>query len=233
MNATNGTDSLKMPPETVVLLFAGRPLPRPLRGLPTVQVDDDAGGTDALNALDAAIERYRRLVVVGADADLARILTRLMRTDRLDVEVGYAPRRRTPATGAYRLPAGWRAARRARRGVAHPVPLVRDDAGTALVGVGRWLPVDGAAVLHGEGIVDDATLFDGDVAAVLIEPTATAPGVRAGVPDRRGRVRRWVTGRAAQLGTTGALVVRDGSYGSRTVKRSTFYRHIEDWLLVR
>lgn len=113
------------------------------------------------------------------------------------------------------------------------MPLVRDDAGTALVGVGRWLPVDGAAVLQGEGIVDDAALFDGNVVEVLIEPMGTAPGVRAGVPDRRGRVRRWVAGRAAQLGTTGALVVRDGIFSSRTVKRSTFYRHIEDWLLVR
>ncbi|CAJ1497072.1 peptidase M50 [[Mycobacterium] holstebronense] len=221
-----------MPPETVVLLFAGRPLPRPLRGLPTVQVGDDPG-TDDLNALDAAIARYRRLVVVGADAHLAQTLTRLLRTDRLDVELGYAPRRRTPATAAYRLTTGWRAARRARRGSAAPVPLVRDDAGTALVGVGRWLPVDGAAVLHGEGIVDDAALFDGEVTEVLIEPMGIAPGVRAGVPDRRGRVRRWVAGRAAQLGTTGALVVRDGIYSSRTVKRSTFYRHIEDWLVVR
>lgn len=228
MNATNGTESLKMPPETAVLLFAGRPLPRPLRGLPTVQVGDETSTDD----LDAAIARYRRLVVVGADADLARILTRLLRTDRLDVEVGYVPRRRTPATAAYRLPSGWRAARRSRRGSAQPVPLVRDDAGTVLVGVGRWLPVDGAAVLHGEGIVDDAPLFDGDVAEVLIEPMGTAPGVRAGVPGRRGRVRRWVAGRAAQLGTTGALVVRDGIYSSRTVKRSTFYRHIEDWRLV-
>lgn len=228
MNATNGTESLKMPPETVVLLFAGRPLPRPLRGLPTVQVGADTSTGD----MDAAIARYRRLVVVGGDTDLAQTLTRLLRVDRLDVEVGYVPQRRTPATAAYRLPAGWRAARRARRGAAQPVPLVRDDAGTALVGVGRWLPVDGAAVLHGEGIVDDAALFDGDVAEVLIEPMGTAPGVRAGVPDRRGRVRRWVAGRAAQLGTTGALVVRDGSYSSRTVKRSTFYRHIEDWRLV-
>ncbi len=228
MNATNGTESLKMPPETVVLLFAGRPLPRPLRGLPTVQVGADTSTGD----MDAAIARYRRLVVVGGDTDLAQTLTRLLRVDRLDVEVGYVPQRRTPATAAYRLPAGWRAARRARRGAAAPVPLVRDDAGTALVGVGRWLPVDGAAVLHGEGIVDDAALFDGDVAEVLIEPMGTAPGVRAGVPDRRGRVRRWVAGRAAQLGTTGALVVRDGSYSSRTVKRSTFYRHIEDWRLV-
>lgn len=232
MNATNGTESLQLPSETVVLLFAGRRLPRPLRGLPTVQFGDDTS-TDDPNALDAAIDRYGRLAVVGADADLARILTRLLRTDRLDVEVGYVPQRRTPATAAYRLPAGWRAARRARRGAAQPVPLVRDDAGTALVGVGRWLPVDGAAVLHGEGIVDDAALFDGDVAEVLIEPTGTAPGVRAGVPGRRGRVRRWVAGRAAQLGTTGALVVRDGVYSSRTVKRSTFYRHIEDCLLVR
>ncbi|MGB3284754.1 MAG: peptidase M50, partial [Mycolicibacter algericus] len=57
--------------------------------------------------------------------------------------------------------------------------------------------------------------------------------LRAGVPGRRRRVRRWVTGRAAQLGTTGALVVRDGVYGTRTVKRSTFYRHVDDWLLVR
>ncbi|RRR42449.1 peptidase M50 [Mycolicibacter terrae] len=207
--------------------FAGRPLPRPLRGLPTLPVDDDAA------PVDAAIDRFGRLVVVGGDADLARVLTRLLRADRLDVEVGYAPSRRTPATRAYRLPAGWRAARRARRGTAGPVPLIRDDAGTALAGAGRWVPVDGTVVLRGEGIVDDTALFDGDVAGALIEPIGTAPGLRAGIPSRRGRVRRWVTGRAAQLGTTGALVVRDGVYGTRTVKRSTFYRHIEDWLLVR
>ncbi|WP_419179757.1 peptidase M50 [Mycolicibacter terrae] len=220
MNATNA-------PETAVLQFAGRPLPRPLRGLPTLPVDDDAA------PVDAAIDRFGRLVVVGGDADLARVLTRLLRADRLDVEVGYAPSRRTPATRAYRLPAGWRAARRARRGTAGPVPLIRDDAGTALAGAGRWVPVDGTVVLRGEGIVDDTALFDGDVAGALIEPIGTAPGLRAGIPSRRGRVRRWVTGRAAQLGTTGALVVRDGVYGTRTVKRSTFYRHIEDWLLVR
>ncbi|BBY34017.1 peptidase M50 [Mycolicibacter minnesotensis] len=218
-----------MPPETTVLLFAGLPLPRPLRGLPTVQV----GGENDVNLMDAAIDRYRRLVVVGTDADLARTLTRLLRTDRLDIEVGYAPRRRTPATAAYRLPAGWRAARLARRGAGRPAPLIRDDAGTALVGVGRWLPVDGAQALRGEGVVDDTTLFDGEVAEVLIQPIGVAPGLRAGVPRRRGRVARWATGRAAQLGTTGAVVVRDGTFSSRTVKRSTFYRHIEDWLLVR
>ncbi|WP_448483985.1 peptidase M50 [Mycolicibacter sinensis] len=221
LNATND-------PDAAVLLFAGRSLPRPLRGLTIVPVSDDAA-----EAVAAAIEHFHRLVVVGDDADLARVLTRLLRSERLDVELGYAPLRRTPATRAYRLPAGWWAARRARHGTAGPVPLIRDDAGTALAGAGRWLPVDGAETLRGEGIVDDAALFDGDVAEVLIEPIGAAPGLRAGVPARRGRVRRWVTGRAAQLGTTGALVVRDGVYGTRTVKRSTFYRHIDDWLLVR
>lgn len=225
MNAANA-------PETAVLVFAGRPVPRPLRGLTTVSVDGETV-TGAPDALAAAIGRYRRLVVVGGDIDLARVLTRLLRADRLDVEVGYVPRRRTPATGVYRLPAGWRAARRARRGMAGQVPLIRDDAGTVLVGAGRWLPVDGTELMRGEGIVDDTVLFDGGVAEVRIEPISAPPGLRAGVPARRGRVRRWVTGRAAQLGTTGALVVRDGIYSTRTVKRSTFYRHIEDWLLVR
>jgi hypothetical protein len=41
-----------------------------------------------------------------------------------------------------------------------------------------------------------------------------------------------VTGRAAQLGTTGARVERDGVPGPREVKRSTFYRHTQGWLRV-
>jgi hypothetical protein len=41
-----------------------------------------------------------------------------------------------------------------------------------------------------------------------------------------------VTGRAAQLGTDAALVVRDGVTAPRPVRRSTFYRHTEGWLLV-
>ncbi|MFZ0906477.1 MAG: peptidase M50, partial [Mycobacterium sp.] len=39
--------------------------------------------------------------------------------------------------------------------------------------------------------------------------------------------------RAAQLGTTGAAVVRDGVPTPRPTRRSTFYRHTEGWLLVR
>jgi hypothetical protein len=47
------------------------------------------------------------------------------------------------------------------------------------------------------------------------------------------RPTRWVTGRAAQLGTDAALVVRDGVPTPRPVRRSTFYRHTEGWLRVR
>jgi hypothetical protein len=47
------------------------------------------------------------------------------------------------------------------------------------------------------------------------------------------RPRRWVTGRAAQLGTTGVLVVRDGVSAARPARRSTFYRNTQGWLAVR
>jgi 2-methylcitrate dehydratase PrpD len=76
-------------------------------------------------------------------------------------------------------------------------------------------------------------LFDGEVTGVRIEPLPDLPGLRASVLTARMRPRRWVTGRAAQLGTTAALVVRDGVAGPRTIKRSTFYRHTQGWLAVR
>ncbi|ORW01119.1 peptidase M50 [Mycobacterium kyorinense] len=196
------------------MLFGGRRLPRTLNGLPVV---DD---------VDAA--SLQRLIVVGSDADLAAVLTRLLRADRLDVEVAFVSRRRSAATRAYGLPARWRAARRARGGSAQRVPLIRDETGAVIVGSAEWRPAGDAAQLHGEAVVDDTTLFDGDVAAVRIEPTAALPGLRARVAGRR-----WVTGRAAQLGTTGATVIRDGVPAARPVRRSTFYRHIEGWLLVR
>ncbi|MBW8709810.1 MAG: peptidase M50, partial [Mycobacterium sp.] len=79
-----------------------------------------------------------------------------------------------------------------------------------------------------EAVVDDTVLFDGEVAGVRIEPTRSMPGLRASVLG--GGPRRWVTGRAAQLGTDAASVVRDGIPAPRPVRRSTFYRHTEGWL---
>lgn len=207
-----------------VLVFGGRPVPGPLAGLPVHPIDGPAD-------IDRAIGPYPRLAVVGADADLAAVLTRLLRAERLDVEVAYVPARRTRATRVYRLPARRRAARRALRGSAGRVTLIRDETGSVIAGRGEWLPADGAPLLHGEAVVDDTTLFDGEVAGVRVEPTLAVPGLRTSV--RGGIWRRWVAGRAAQLGSTGVTVVRDGVAAPRPSRRSTFYRHVEGWLLVR
>src|SRR6201997_5157496 len=204
-----------------VLAFGERRVPRPLTSLPAHRA---AGPAD----VDAAVERYRRLVVVGADADLATVLTRLLRADRLDVEVAYAPPRRTRATRIYRAPAGRRAARRAVRGSAGRVTLVRDDTGRVIVGRGDWLPADDGRLIHGEAVVDDTRLFDGEIATVRVEPTLALPGLRA-----RAHGGRWGAGGAAQVGSPGVTVVRDGVAAPRAARRSTFYRHVEGWLLVR
>jgi hypothetical protein len=192
--------------DVVVLLFGGRRLPRALRDLPVVSLDD--------------VTAYRRVVVVGSDADLAAVLTRLLRADRLDVEVGHVRRASK--------------ARRVRTGEARRVPLIRDETGTVIVRAAYWLPPDEqASRLHGEAVVDDTLLFDGQVTGVRIEPTPTMPGLRVSALSGHMRPKRWVTGRAAQLGTEAALVVRDGVPGPRPVRRSTFYRHTEGWLRVQ
>lgn len=198
--------------QITVLRFGGRSAPKALADLPDLEVAGPA-------AVDGAFDGSRRLVVVGTDSDLAMVLTRLMRADRLDIEVAHV------RGGLRHLPS----ARRALRAAAQRVPLIRDDTGTALVGSALWLPPEQSSTIHGEGVVDDTVLFDGDVAGVRIEPTSTMPGLRARVLDRRGG---WVAGRAAQLGTPGARVVRDGVPGPREVKRSTFYRHTTGWLRV-
>ncbi len=180
--------------------------------------------------IDSVIGDYGRLVVVGADADLATVLSRLLRADRLDIEVAYVPRRRTTATRVYRLPAGRRAARRARRGSPQRVTLIRDETGSVIVGRARWLPADEQQPARGEAVVDDTRLFDGDVTPVAIEPTLAMPGLRASLD---GLWHRWIAGRAVQLGSTGVTVVRDGVPAPRSARRSTFYRNVEGWLLVR
>lgn len=194
-----------------VLVFGQSSVPRALGRLPVLR-DGDAA------AIDEAAGAASRLVVAGSDADLAVVLSRLLRTESLDTEVAHV----RPG------PRGWMDARRAVSGTARRVPLIRDDTGTVLVGSALWLPPVDTPALHGEAVVDDTVLFDGEVAGVRIEPTSELPGLRATVLGRR----RWVAGRAAQLGTTGAQVSRDGVIGPRTVKRSTFYRHTTGWMRV-
>nr|WP_232375239.1 hypothetical protein [Mycolicibacterium mengxianglii] len=169
-------------------------------------------------AIDDAATRARRLVVVGSETDLATVLTRLLKTDQLGVEVAHQP--------------GRFGAGRALTAAAQRVPLVRDDTGQALVGRAFWRPAAAGQPLDGEGIVDDTVLFDGAVAGVQIEPLTELPGLRARVLGTGWRSGPWVSGRAAQLGTPGAIVVRDGIAAARPVRRSTFYRHVEGWLRV-
>ncbi len=197
-----------MKTEMSVLRFGDRPVPRSLRPLPTIRADEPG-------AIDAAVAGVRRIAVLGDDADLAAVLTRLMRADRLDVEVAHV-----------RGPLG---ARRARTAPARRVPLIRDDSGTVLAGAALWLPTEGSAVIRGEAVADDTVLFDGEAAGVRIEPTGTMPGVRA---RTLGGGARWVSARAVQLGATGARVLRDGVPAPREVRRSTFYRHTTGWLRV-
>jgi hypothetical protein len=198
--------------EVVVLRFGGRRVPWALAGLPV----HDVGAPTDVDPLAGA----GRMIVVGGLADLGVVLTRLLRADRLDVEVGLVNR-------------PWQA-RRARIAGARRLPLIRDETGTVVAGAAYWLPPDEAArTIAGEGVVDDTVLFDGEVTGVRVEPTADPPGLRASVLTDRMRPRRWVTGRAVQLGTTGALVVRDGVAAPRPVRRSTFYRHTQGWLAVR
>jgi hypothetical protein len=201
----------KIGPQTpvAVLIFGARGAPRPLAGLPSAHIETEG-------QIDGAIGDARRLAIVGSECDLAAVLTRLMRTDRLDVEVAHVT--------------GWRSARRARTAPARRTPLIRDDTGTAIAGSALWLPPEGSTVIVGEAVADDTALFDGEVSGVRIEATAAMPGLRATVNGRGPR--RWQTARSVQLGTTGARVVRDGVAGAREVKRSTFYRHTTGWLRV-
>ncbi|WP_245548207.1 hypothetical protein [Nocardia pneumoniae] len=217
---------------THVLRCDSAPVPIALAALPTTQtaaIPDPAEIDELLPVL--AADSLPRLIVLGEDAALAAVLTHLMRTERLHVEIGYVPVEKTYASRAYQTGTGNAAAKRAIEGRGVQTPLIRDDTGTVLVGRAVITGVEGAK-LEGEAYVDDTQLFSGKVTAMIVSPSLELPGVRATV-RKRIRKRRWVEGRAAQLGTPGAIVTRDGIRTDRPVPRASFYRHHESWHLVR
>lgn len=175
----------------------------------------------------------RRLILVAGpelpDAFCAAVISRLMLLERLDVEVALVLPFSTPATGVYGLPSGKRAASLALQGTASEVPLIRDDMAIVLLGTARQRGVDDE--FDGESYVDSTLLVRGKAKAVVIEPVAEMPGVRARL-DKRFRA-RWHVGRAAQTGAPALIVERDGVTATRPTKRSTFYRHQQNWHLVR
>lgn len=174
-------------------------------------------------------ESVDRVVVHGTDADLASVVLRLLRTDRVaTLPVGYVPvdRRSSSVARAWGLPAA--CVDLALTGSARPVSLVRDDNGGVLLGLGVVPRVSGTVYC------DDAiALLRADASRVEVVPHADGVEVRV---VRRGLLRERATtytGRAVQFGCDPTRPVRDGVEFPRPVTRWTWYRHTEDLLAIR
>lgn len=222
-------------PVTPFVLQCGNPpLPISLTDVPLTSASP-IPTNDECDSLFSAVHTASdpRVIVLGDDASLAAFVTRLMRTERLHFEVAYVPENATTASHIYKLGTGSRAAKVAMTGTASPLPLIRDDAGVAVVGRAVVNGPSGSP-LEGEAYVDDTQLFYGNATGVEVMPTPEMPGLEARLTGRRKLFgRRWTAGRAMQLGAIAAHLIRDGVPGDRAVKRSTFYRHHQEWLLVR
>ncbi|WP_240498011.1 hypothetical protein [Williamsia sp. 1135] len=202
-------------------------------GLPRIEaVRERASIIAAINGA-VADESLTRLVVVAGpelpDAFCAAVVGRIMLAERLDLEIALVLPHPTPASTIYGLPTGPAATALAVDGAAEELPLIRDDMAIVLLGQARQRGVEGP--FDGESYVDSELLVRGKAKAVVVEPTATMPGVRARL-DKRFRA-KWHLGRAAQTGAPALIVERDGITAPRPTKRSTFYRHQHNWKLVR
>ena len=206
----------------------------------------DVPATPGREDVDPLITNADRVVVHGTDADLAAVVLRLLRKNRLaDVAVGYVPVAESAVTRLWGIPVG--AFDLAFEGSARQVPLVRDDAGGVLVASAVIEPITGQVycddqrLLHGSALRLEVTP-DPD-AAPLPEPTSdplsanlepAADGLRV-VAERRKLLRRHreiARGRAAQASFRTATVLRDGVPHPRPAEKWGWYRHTEDLLLV-
>jgi hypothetical protein len=172
-----------------------------------------------------------RLLVAGTDADLAAVVLRLLRGERLaEVAVAYLPSAPDSAVAdVWGLPTDpVRAAALARHGEPDRVPLVRDDAGGVLLGRGELRPVRGVVWC------DEQLVLRGQASRLVVTPAApVGVEVRA---VRRGPIGRRVhaaLGRAVQVGCLATRLVHDGVPHERPVTRWTWYKHTEDLRLVR
>lgn len=203
---------------TVVVRAPDVRIPGSLRDLETITVDLDSAKAE----LKRKLPFPKRIVVAGPDDLLAAVIARLMASERLDVEVAYAPTENSHASAIY--PPG-----DPLTGTPRAMPLIRDDRGFVLVGKAKITGPDGGP-LTGETFVDSEKLFTGQAKAVIVEPTGEGAGVRARLA--KGVRRRWLSGRAAQTGGLELVVTRDGRTDPGVVTRATFYRNTDDWLLI-
>ncbi len=213
-----------------------------LDGALVVPVPQRPGRPDVDPVLDdAALDPADggRLVVAGTDADLAAVLVRLLRRERLDVPVAFLPAASSEAAQVWRLPTERAAALDVvRAGVAGPAPLLRDDRGGVVAGAHVVGPFDGVVYC------DQHEVLRGDAAGLVVRPDpdggpAEVGGVTVAVAGRRRLaglrpgVEHTARGRAATIGCAPAALVRDGVDEDRPLERRSWYRHTVDWTLVR
>lgn len=206
--------------------------PPEARALPALPGRGDVD--PVLDAVPLGDPGASRLVVAGDDAALAAVLQRLLRRERLDVALALVPAHGSVAAGVWGLPTDpGEALALALDGAARPAPLVRDDRGG--VAVGRHRVTD----LHGEVYADEHRVWSGDAALLEVGPDPAGAGTRVRVvgPRRllgaRAGHEACGAGRAVQLGCRPTTVVRDGLPDERTLTRRSWYRHTDDWWLVR
>ena len=204
-------------------------------------------------------EQPLRIVVIGVDAALSAVITRLMRADNLWAEIAYVPTGDSVAAQNWGLPTDPASVLHlALTGTVKPVPTIRDDAAVAVAGsasITEWEPGE----ITGEIIVDDHVLVRHEASAktprrgvfgARLVPMMDAPGIAAAVMDtpapgteiKKGLFKRPTgtlvpeslsTGRATQAGGPSLRVTVDGVSRKRAVERVTFYRHLRDLQVVR
>jgi hypothetical protein len=221
-----------VPGQRGVLLLCGQDTaaPDPVDGLRVQRLPARPGKRDVDPLLTTGGDTH--LVVQGTDADLAAVVLRLLRKDRLSVTtVGYVPTEPSSAVATlWRLPARpEQALRVALHGDVDPVPLIRDDCGGVLLGRGVVAPV------RGVGYCDDDVALRGQARRIEVEPD-TDGGAGLTVTVTKGTLFKRTSsfaGRAFQLGCLPAVPVSDGVPYDRPMTRWTWYRHTQDLRLVR
>lgn len=128
-----------------------------------------------------------RIVVLGTDAALAAVVTFLMRANLLWFEVAHVPTASSVASTNWSISGSSEFGLSLRDALSrdvHPVPVIRDDTGSAIVGYALLTEPDisgtaSADGLIGEVYVDENLLFSGTANGIQIRPTPNEPGIVA------------------------------------------------------
>ena len=159
---------------------------------PTMTLDEIAAQPDVPHqgapqpAPHVTSERVR-VVVIGSDATVAAVASKLMRIDALWAELAYVPvgGGASDIGHSWDLPNGPAALEFALTAPAVPTPVIRDDHSIVVLGSAELTGPEGGE-LYGEVIVDSATLYNHDRGArgefthgVRMVPTPSAPGIAA------------------------------------------------------